>query len=204
MASIRKPFRCRAEHEHTHAHVEASARETEIPGSHPVRLLMREHDVILGVLAAMEGRLTLLGQGEMQDEFWRDAIDFLRFFADQRHHAKEEDLLFPAMVEAGVPEEGGPIQVMKHEHEEGRALVRAMRAALDAHDAASLGRAACDFIELLREHIEKENTVLFPFAVSVLQGGSVACLQERFAHADEVSDRDPAGRKAVDFGRSLA
>ena len=50
-----------------------------------------------------------------------DAMDFIKTFADSCHHAKEEDLLFPAMGEAGFPSRGGPVGVMLMEHEQGRA-----------------------------------------------------------------------------------
>src|SRR5680860_1354935 len=58
------------------------------------------------------------------------AIDFIREYADRSHHAKEEDLLFPAMGEAGFPPEGGPVAVMLDEHDEGRAYVTSMEEGL--------------------------------------------------------------------------
>ena len=68
------------------------------------------------------------------------------------------------MVKAGVPSEGGPIGVMLEEHTQGRVLVQAMAAAGPAERPAVARR----YIRLLRDHIEKENGVLFPLADSIL------------------------------------
>jgi hemerythrin-like domain-containing protein len=105
---------------------------------------------------------------------WAKAIDFARNFADKCHHLKEEKLLFPAMEERGIPREGGPIGMMLAEHEEGRGYVRAMAAALEtaAQDPiaarTTLRRKADAYIRLLREHIQKEDDVLFMLADNVL------------------------------------
>jgi len=73
-------------------------------------------------------------------------------------------VLFPAMIKAGAPSEGGPIDLMLEEHAEGRALVRAMGEGVPAGQAGAARR----YVELLRQHIEKENDVLFPLADAVL------------------------------------
>ena len=57
-------------------------------------------------------------------------IGFLKEFADKCHHGKEEGLLFPAMVAAGIPDKGGPIGVMLAEHTQGRQFIRDMEESL--------------------------------------------------------------------------
>jgi len=54
-------------------------------------------------------------------------LEFLKVFVDKCHHGKEEKVLFPAMEEAGIPRQGGPISVMFYEHERGRSYVRGLR-----------------------------------------------------------------------------
>src|SRR3546814_20343123 len=81
------------------------------------------------------------------------------------HHGKEEGLLFPAMIEAGLSADGGPISVMLSEHEQGRALVAAMANATEpAMSPAKFSEAAAAYADHMRAHIEKENPVLFPMA----------------------------------------
>jgi hemerythrin-like domain-containing protein len=107
-------------------------------------------------------------------ESWKKALDFIRHFADQCHHLKEEKILFPLMEEHGIPNEGGPIGMMLIEHEEGRSYVRSMFAAVarvEANDEGaqqSLVASATAYVRLLREHIAKEDQVLFPMADGVV------------------------------------
>lgn len=102
-------------------------------------------------------------------------IDFLRIFADKNHHGKEEDILFPAMEKAGVPNEGGPIGMMLRDHTEGRGYIAGIASSLEQYksksDSASLNGIATfmdNYVELLSQHIEKENHILFMIADSVL------------------------------------
>src|SRR5512133_2080621 len=61
----------------------------------------------------------------IDEEHFGGMLEFLKVFVDRCHHAKEEELLFPALVAAGVPE-NGPIAVMLQEHEMGRGYTRVM------------------------------------------------------------------------------
>src|SRR3546814_15085307 len=68
-------------------------------------------------------------------------------------HGKEEGLLFPAMIEAGLSADGGPISVMLSEHEQGRALVAAMANATEpAMSPAKFSEAAAAYADHMRAH----------------------------------------------------
>jgi len=135
-------------------------------------LLSDEHRVIERVLAALE-KLTEKPAAEFLAP-WKKALDFIRHFADQCHHIKEEKVLFPAMEAHGIPNEGGPIGMMLQEHEEGRSYVRAMFDALgkvetgDQGAQAALFENAKQYLRLLREHIQKEDDILFRMADEVI------------------------------------
>ena len=128
-------------------------------------VLKQDHRVIERVLAVLE-RLTE-PSSSASVETWEKAIDFIRNFADQCHHLKEEKILFPALEQHGIPREGGPIGMMLVEHEEARAYVREMVQALaqggKAPEVAKtiLTENARAYLHLLREHIRKEDEVLF-------------------------------------------
>jgi len=141
-------------------------------------VLREEHRVILRALDLLETAARGLTAGTVLPEvWWLEIIVWLRGFADRNHHAKEETFLFPAMVKAGVPSMGGPIGVMLEEHERGRALIRAMEAPEPVARAAGV-RA---YVSLLREHIDKENGVLFPLADAVLDEVAQRELAREFA-----------------------
>jgi hemerythrin-like domain-containing protein len=123
---------------------------------------------------------------EVSPQVFTDTVDFLRNFADKCHHGKEENQLFPAMEKAGIPRQGGPIGVMLVEHDQGRAFIRSMDeagqryASGDAAARAPLAAAVRGYVELLRGHIYKEDTILFPMADSVLPASEQARLGKAF------------------------
>jgi len=150
----------------------------------PTQILSDEHRVIERVLGAIEK----LGKGPVVAlEPWKKVLEFIRGFADQCHHFKEEKVLFPAMEEHGIPSEGGPIGMMLIEHEEGRSYVRSMAAALTLIEAAneaakaSLLSSAQAYCRLLREHIQKEDEVLFRMADEVIPSDEQKKLSAAFA-----------------------
>lgn len=150
----------------------------------PTQRLVEEHDRILRALDVLEA----LCEGEIDEARARDVVDFIRSFADGLHHGKEEDLLFPALGEAGMPTGGGPIAVMLMEHEEGRAWVREMTRALDAGLPGSRDafvHAGRSFVGLLRRHIDKENQVLFPMGEGMLDAETREALSLAFDEHDQ-------------------
>ena len=162
---------------------------------HPTDVLSQEHRVIEGKLDELEREIAALrAGGPFPRQFLEEALDFFRHFADGCHHAKEENLLFPRMKERGVPDNGGPIGCMLAEHDIGRACTGAMRENLDAAADGSpealraLAENASAYIAMLREHIYKEDHILFRMAQMVLHPDDVAELEREFA-AVEVPER---------------
>jgi hemerythrin-like domain-containing protein len=149
----------------------------------PTQTLREEHRVILRALELLEAGTGRLDAGRaLPAGWWERLLGWLGAFADRNHHAKEEEHLFPALTEAGVPAAGGPVGVMLEEHTEGRALIRLM-----GEGSGGQGRAAARrYVRLLRDHIDKENGVLFPLAEAVLDARG----QGRLASAFEKVEAD--------------
>ena len=168
----------------------SSACACHTTGMSPTAILMEEHRVIERVLDAIE---RAVGGSRIDREFFTKAIDFLRSFADGCHHHKEEDELFPLLESAGLPREGGPIGCMLHEHEEGRALIRTIAANVEAATrnevpgVVALSGAASRYIALLRQHIRKEDTVLFRIADQMLGPEEQELLKAAFHRAERTN-----------------
>jgi len=149
-------------------------------------VLTAEHRGIERMLRILEAAAAKVERGEkVPVEAFSDAVDFVRGFADGCHHAKEEKTLFPLLEQRGIPRQG-PIGVMLSEHEAGRRYVGQMAASLEGYargDAAAtrtLTENAREYIALLRQHIMKEDNVLFPMSDRVLTGDDQKGLVERF------------------------
>jgi len=151
------------------------------------QILFEEHRVIERVLDALEVATQNVEKGgEVGPEYFLEAAQFIRGFADGCHHQKEEKILFTEMAKHGVPVEGGPIGVMLSEHEQGREAIRSMIAFAerwtDGEVDARLKVVECarNYVDLLRQHIYKENNILFPFAERAIPAAEQPQLAERF------------------------
>ncbi|MBI2844355.1 MAG: hemerythrin domain-containing protein [Armatimonadetes bacterium] len=132
-------------------------------------VLRHEHEAINCVLDSLERASKALRDGkDVPAWMFTEGLDFIRTFADKCHHGKEQDRLFPLLIERGLPSDGGPVQVMLIEHDQGRAYVREAVAQCekwvngDKDAGLKMADALQNFIDLLREHIDKENNILYP------------------------------------------
>jgi hemerythrin-like domain-containing protein len=154
----------------------------------PTEILSAEHRVIEQVLDCLERMATdARSQASLDAGRAAQALEVLRTFADQIHHGKEEERLFPRMEARGIPRHVGPIAVMLDDHVFGRAQIRRMAEALEAGGADAPTRfadAAMAYVEMLRDHIAKEDGVLFPLAESVLDDAGREELRAEFERFD--------------------
>lgn len=139
------------------------------------RVLVDEHKLILRMIDLLEKNVEQMEAGRFRNwDFYIDAVDFIRNYADRFHHAKEEDVLFKALVANGMPEENSPVAAMLMTHDQGREFVRNMEEAALKAKAGETGQIpviaenARGYIELLRDHIDKEDSILYPLAERVL------------------------------------
>jgi len=156
------------------------------------QVLRDEHEGILAMLAVVEAAANRLNSGkEIPSDMMTNAVGFFRDFADKCHHGKEEDELFPTLERFGVPKQGGPIGVMLAEHDQGRAFIRGMSDAADKYAKGdkmaipALAQSTLGYVNLLRQHIAKENNVLFPMADQVLADAEQDKLYDAFEHIEE-------------------
>ena len=168
----------------------------------PISILMNEHRLIETALGSLETCVAEVEGGlAFERAFARDYAEFLRGYADAWHHGKEEDILFRRMVERGFSAESGPVAVMLHEHVQGRALVGAIHGVGEGTGDVSPGEKAAflsgarGFIPLLRQHIQKEDNILYPMSERVLTPAEFETMLaefeefERKAGADGTRDR---------------
>ena len=173
-------------------------------------ILRSEHETILDVLAALESitRPSTLDAG-LDLRSAQEALDFLRGFGDHCHHGKEEQHFFPALEACGLPRKVGPLAVMNSEHDEGRVLLARMVEALaDAQGskpggAARFGAAATAYVALMRDHIAKENGVLFPMGDGMLSEARQAALSSEFERFELPDMRADAHARFLDIAAGL-
>ena len=175
----------------------------------PTQIMEAEHRLIETVVKSLGGVAVTIEQGQRVDvSLLEGAGEFLRVYADKLHHGKEETLFFPMLVKRGVPPGGCPIGGLTHEHEKGRALVRALaeQALAYGQDKPGAKDALLEtlhgIVDLYQNHIWKEDAMVFPMADKVLTPADQKELGEKFAEVDRAIGLDVVAR-LEQFARNL-
>jgi hemerythrin-like domain-containing protein len=162
-------------------------------------ILKKEHEVIKVMLSILGAVVTKFEKGKkIPNTKLLEIMDFFMVFTDQCHHGKEEEILFPAMVKVGFPDQGGFISLMLKEHNYGRKLVDEMKNAItNIKLLKKISReifidAANDYIVVMNEHIDTENGALYPIAELRIPLSFDAKLVESFDKLEE--ERIGAGK----------
>jgi hemerythrin-like domain-containing protein len=104
-----------------------------------------------------------------------------------------------------MPQDSGPVAVMLAEHDEGRQYTAGFRSAAeqmkngDAAAAADVVRNVYDYVNLLREHINKEDRVLYPMAEQIIPMDAMTQMSEDFQRAIDTDEKNeiPAKYRAL-------
>lgn len=164
--------------------------------------LTREHELIEQVVGSMLTFAEQLKEGDAPVSDGREIVRFFRIFAGELHHAREEDVLFPALVnEAELPGERGPVAVLLADHREMAELLEGMEATLSGELTPEAKRRfselAYAYANQLLPHIDAENSVLIPEAEARLIRVGIRELETREPTEGE-RGAELAGRRLVE------
>lgn len=150
--------------------------KSELPIGHMIDTLQKEHEMILSFLDELEAvnqRIQVMRTFKRGDKEWvelRHTTEHL--IGAEPHHQREEQILFPELEKRGVY---GPPQVMLKEHEDLRKHKHELErlsqevGTVDSNDLKKrLDTSAKFLIFNLRDHIFKENNILYPTALEVI------------------------------------
>ena len=157
----------------------------------PFESLRNEHALILKVLGALERYCDRLEEDPAVD--LSDLAAFARFFttfSELWHHAKEEDVLLPALVKRGFSWDAAPLSRVREEHEQETYLVRVLAQAagqeppITAEDRRHAVATVRGLVAFERRHIRGEEQVLLPGAAERLSSAEIVELETRFRELD--------------------
>jgi hypothetical protein len=141
-------------------------------------LLMTDHETTERVFAAAEKAFA--APAPPSPGLVADLREYLVGYVDRCHNQKEEQTVFPLLARAGMPVEGGPIAVMLGEHRQAKELLARLDEAAgawlggEAARLADLRAAFGAYAALCKEHFWKENDILYPMALRLLDPATQA------------------------------
>ena len=127
---------------------------------------------------------------DVPSEDLRSVMRYLDVFVAQCHHAKEEQVLFPALEEAGLQRQGGPLEIMSAEHQLEDNFLAGMHDAVGRYEKGdrSAGQAitqyARDYGALLDRDMEQEDQLILPLAEQQLPQARQAELTEQLEEVE--------------------
>ena len=131
--------------------------------------LRKDHDLIEKVLNAMKSSLVLLKDGKsIPAPILENVLDFSTNFTNVCHHGKEENSLFPALEQTGMPRNFGPIGRMLKDHEMTKVMVDELNESskqyIKTGDSSKLIIDIEKYVIHVNEHLNRENNRLFMMA----------------------------------------
>ncbi len=155
------------------------------------QILSDEHQIILKVIDAVNSECDELEKGKTLDiSFFQKTINFIKNYADKFHHAKEEDILFKAMLENVEHLHCNPIPVMLYEHDEGRTFVYGMEQGVSENNTDKIIQNARGYGMLLRDHIYKEDNVLYPMAEEALSDEQKELVNKKYTEVELLLNKE--------------
>ena len=155
-------------------------------------ILQEEHRVILRVLQCLSAAVDRgATEGGLDVESIPKMLEFFRGFADRCHHGKEEAHFFPVARQRGVGCAPASLDSLRAEHEEGRGHIRVMEEELgaagrgDRQATARFLQHARQYVQLLTDHIGKEDHCLFPTADTLLSAADQEALAKAFEEVEQ-------------------
>ena len=153
--------------------------EALAPSGHPIYILMEEHKILLkfadelrDVAKEIKGAKSFSAAGEEMQHLNHIAKHFRE---SESHYVREENVLFPYLEKHGVTH---PPAIMWSEHNKIREIEKGLYGLIDEQKSMAfpdftqqLQKVALALAEMLSSHFYKENHVLFPTALQVMERG---------------------------------
>ena len=164
--------------------------------------LTQEHKLILRALDVLDAMSVLIDTKGQVDQIDIDRLlDFLRWFADAQHQAKEETILFPALKTAAAAQDR-TVQHLTLEHDQERGLIEDLEKDLRVGKLSEFAARANRLISTLKNHIYKEDQILFETADSILSPEEDDAVFQQLNHFATELDKQALGGK-IEALRSL-
>ncbi|MEM2896991.1 MAG: DUF438 domain-containing protein [Candidatus Bathyarchaeia archaeon] len=164
--------------------------DIEVNPGHPIHTLMEEHKAILDFIDKLQNIINSIGSAKDFSDVVEE-VKTLRHISEHlieadKHHKREEEVLFPELEKFGVIE---PPEIMRDEHRD----LKAKKAALNKIASENSELKYSEFVKKVKEigeylikelpnHIYKEDNILYPMALQVIPNN-------RWGHMKEECDK---------------
>lgn len=166
--------------------------------------LLDDHRVVRDVLASIERRVV----DERLDRavangFWQCVVEFFEGYSSSIHHSFEDSRLFAELARGGFAAPGSSVRIARQEHERMDPFLQHLRHAVRSGEPFELRATAQTFVALHRQHMDREESSLFPLLrAAIARNRCEELLQElQFLELDALGERARSERLADEVRR---
>ncbi len=177
-----------------------------------LNLLVEEHHLILrGLDLLTTASEKIIRNQNPPREFFDLATDFTRNFTNKFHHYKEEIVMFGLLAQKHEGAIDAEIERLRSQHSVLHDHMNQISELLDSYsnnvepEVRKLHRCLCEYVDVLRHHINAENKIFYPLAAKTLTGEEMDTLCEEFEKYAAKEGGDPIAKysEVVDRMESL-
>ena len=152
-----------------------------------LKTLSAEHHLIRDFIDKVQVAAEVYGWGERpSEEFFELVFEFADSFIETYHHIKEEEVLFPVLVEKLEGELDSQFTALQNQHKKADLALKEMRRCLKGYvngndtQTSIFWRSLGDYNSFLRAHLNRENHVFFPWVERKLNKKEQKEMEQRF------------------------
>ena len=149
--------------------------KTIAPEGHPVRTLMEEHEIMLQFPEKLKKTVENKLNNKLNAQETVSKIESIvkHFKESEKHYQREENVLFPYLEKKGITQ---PPAIMWMEHDKIREIKKSIYTIFEEYSTKQsdellnqLKNVNNDLNEMLLSHFTKENKILFPTSLKVIE-----------------------------------
>lgn len=165
-----------------------------------LKVLFDEHEIITGAIETARSAKSLIGINDEEYELAiSELIRFFRVYADQYHHHKEEEILFPEMAKKNELLADGILKEMYDHHTWFREMLKAIELDFEHKQYTAASEKMDEYTGALLDHIAVENEELFQAAYTLFTEDELENIYFRFVDLD----RDLGDAKKTDLSELI-
>lgn len=187
---------------HLEVFKEALEKEQAIaPEGHPIRILMEEHKIMLQFPEKLRKTIekSLTNQINKNQALTEIEHVIKHFKESEKHYQREENVLFPYLERKGVTQ---PPAIMWMEHDKIRAIKKTIYQLFEEQSSEDfkeflkkLSDVNINLNDMLLSHFTKENKILFPTALNLIDEAEWSEITEQFEEIGYCCFTPPPPRK---------
>jgi len=148
-------------------------REEELKLGHPINILREEHKILLDFAFRLQNIVSGINTPADLSNKKEEILNIIEHFKEsEKHYLREENVLFPYLERHGIVE---PPAVMWREHDMIRSIKKEIYSTFEEieenfyNSLKRLVSSVENLSQLLSSHFYKENNILFPTGLRVIQ-----------------------------------